>query len=64
MPTPKFSVGDRVVVGIDRSNTNLRPGIYTVTRTMPAAPGGYQYRVRNDSDTHERVLDEAVLRAA
>ena len=63
VPTPKFSVGDRVMVGVDLININLSTVIYTVTRTLPAAPGGFQYRVRNESDAHERVIDEAVLRA-
>ena len=62
MPTPKFKVGDRVAVTADRLNAVLRPGIYTITRSLPHSSTGFQYHVRNDGDAHERVLDEGVLR--
>ena len=61
MAAARFVAGDRVSVHADRQNTHLRPGVYTVTRALPTGGGVQQYRVKNDLDAHERVLDEAVL---
>ena len=57
----KFCVGDRVSVAADRTNANMRPGIYTITRALPITAQGVQYRAKNILDSHERVLDEAQL---
>lgn len=57
----KFAVGDRVSVLRDRTNANMRPGVYTITRALPATGAGPQYRAKNIFDNHERVLDEAQL---
>jgi hypothetical protein len=62
--SPKYRPGDRVIVPMDRSNVSMRPGIYTITRVMPASPEGIRYRAKNEMDTHERVLDEAQLQPA
>jgi hypothetical protein len=63
MSQHKFSAGDRVMVQADRRDGNLRPGDYTITRAMLATNSGYQYRAKNALDNHERVLDEAQMRA-
>lgn len=63
MSEPKFAVGDRVQVLPDRANTNVRPGVYTIVRALPPTNQGRQYRAKNAMDSHERVLDEAQLRA-
>lgn len=60
----RFAVGDRVELLPDRFNNNARPGIYTITKAMPETSRGCQYRAKNAMDNHERVLDEAQLRAA
>ena len=60
----KFATGDRVVARADASNTNMRPGVYTITKILPVTGAECQYRARNAMDTHERVLDEALLRRA
>ena len=60
----KFAVGDRVVMAADRSNENIRPGVYTIVKALPVAGRGCQYRARNALDTHERVLDEDLLQRA
>lgn len=60
----KFASGDRVSVLPDKTNSNLRPGIYTITRVLPVVGQECQYRARNALDTHERVLDETQLEAA
>ena len=64
MTPHKFAVGDRVQVLPDRLNTNVRPGIYTIVRALPATSQGCQYRAKNALDSHERVFDEAQIRAA
>ena len=46
------------------SNANVRPGIYTIVRRMPAYSQGCQYRAKSALDSHERVVDEAQLRRA
>jgi hypothetical protein len=58
----KFCVGDRVSVPADRTNANMRPGVYTITRALPVTAQGVQYRAKNILDSHERALDEAQLR--
>jgi len=64
MAQHKFSPGDRVVVQPDRTNTHIRPGVYTIVRVLPVTNLGCQYRVKNALDSHERVLDEVQLGAA
>ena len=46
MATHKFAVGDRVTVLPDRTNANMRPGVYTITRALPVTGFGFVYRVR------------------
>ncbi len=60
----KFSPGDRVRLVPTGWNRNVRPGTYTIVRAMPVTNQGCQYRARNDLDSHDRVLDEAEIRAA
>jgi hypothetical protein len=43
----KFITGDRVAVVLDKSNTNVRPGIYTVVRALPFVGYGPQYREKH-----------------
>jgi len=59
----KFAVGDRVSVQPDKTNANMRPGVYTITRALPFTGPALQYRAKNVLDSHERVLDEAQLQA-
>jgi hypothetical protein len=59
----KFATGDCVAVVPDKANPNVRPGICTVLRALPLASFGPQYRVKHVLDSHERVIDEAQLRA-
>ena len=60
----KFAVGDKVSLMTNSSNANIRPGIYTIVRRMPASSQGCQYRAKSALDSHERVVDEAQLRRA
>ena len=61
MPKHKFCVGDRVSILADRTNANVRAGVYTITRTLPVTSQEIQYQAKNMLDSHERVLDEAQL---
>jgi hypothetical protein len=60
----KFAAGDRVTLLPGSSNSNVRPGLYTIVRRMPVTSQGCQYRAKNALDSHECVLDEAQLRRA
>ena len=62
MAPPKFHQGECVLVPPDGNNSNVRPGIYTITRVMPASFDGIRYRAKNEMETHERVLHEEQLR--
>lgn len=64
MTSHKFVAGDRVAFQPGRFDGNVRAGIYTVVRVLPVTSAGCQYRVKSALDSHERVLDEAQLRAA
>ena len=58
----KYAVGDRVIVVLNSDNENIRPGVYTILQVLPVAGYGCQYRAKHAADTHERVLDESLLR--
>ncbi|MGD9816429.1 MAG: hypothetical protein AB7Q23_04275 [Hyphomonadaceae bacterium] len=58
----KFGAGQRVAV-VRGNGVSAPPGVYRVVRVMPAERGPQQYRVRNESETFDRVLDEARLEA-
>ena len=64
MPTHKYSAGDRVIAITDPMNANVPAGIYTIIKALPLAGRGCQYRGRNALESHERVLDEGLLRPA
>jgi hypothetical protein len=38
-------------------------GMYKVVRALPLEAGPQQYRIRNDGETFDRVVDEARLEA-
>ena len=62
MAKHKFATGDRVMVLATGSSGNVRPGVYTIVKTMPDNARGCQYRAKSAVDVHERVLDESQLR--
>jgi hypothetical protein len=62
MAQPKFSAGQRV--SVTRANGFATPGgMYRIVRALPLEAGPQQYRVRNDSETFDRIVDEARLEA-
>lgn len=54
-------MGDRVEIHPDKMNANVRPGLYVITRVLPLAGQGLQYRAKNAFDSYERVIDESRL---
>jgi hypothetical protein len=62
MAHPKFGAGQRVA--IVRSGAFSAPsGSYRIVSALPLDRGPQQYRVRNDSEPYDRILDEARLEA-
>lgn len=62
MAHTKFGAGQRV--SIVRSGAFSAPsGMYRVVRALPNEGGPQQYRVKNEAETFERVLDESRLEA-
>jgi hypothetical protein len=63
MTSTKFGAGQRV--SILRSGAFSAPGgTYRVVRALPLESGPQQYRVKNDTETFDRVMDESRLEAA
>lgn len=58
----KFGAGQRV--SIVRSGAFSPPsGAYRIVRALPMDSGPQQYRVKNDAETFDRVMDESRLQA-
>jgi hypothetical protein len=62
MSQAKFGAGQRVSV-VRSGAFSAAAGTYRVVSVLPAERGPQQYRVRNDGETFDRVLDEARLEA-
>ena len=67
VPKNKFAIGDHVTVctsysSIGRGYSNTGRGLYVVTRVLPWTDHGWQYRIRNENEPHERVVEEEQLR--
>ncbi|MEQ1818622.1 MAG: hypothetical protein ABL871_08425 [Terricaulis sp.] len=60
MAQPKFSAGERVsitrTVGFSMSSTACR-----VVAPLPRDAGPQQYRVRSETESFDRIIDEARL---
>ena len=61
MAKHKFAVGERVRLTLGRFDGNVPPGIYTISRLLPADGSVCQYRVKHTEDGHERVVREGQL---
>ena len=62
MAHTKFGAGERVAVV--RSGGFAAPtGTYRVVTALPRDSGPQQYRVRNENETFDRVMDEIRLEA-
>lgn len=61
MQKHRFEVGETVEFTAGGSYPPAARGLYTVLRQLPAEGDGYQYRVKNLSDGHERMVREGQL---
>jgi hypothetical protein len=62
MARTKFGAGERV--SIVRSGAFSAPtGVYRIVTALPLEGGPQQYRVRNESENFDRVMDEVRLEA-
>jgi hypothetical protein len=60
MAQTKFGAGQRV--SVIRSGAFSAPsGSYRIVTALPNDRGSQQYRVRNESETFDRVMDESRL---
>jgi hypothetical protein len=57
----KFAVGQEVSVLPSALDFNVPRGTYRIVRQLPMEAGGFQYRVKNVNDGHERVIRESQL---
>ncbi len=63
MAQSKFGAGQRV--SVVRSGVFSAPsGAYRIVSVLPTEGGPQQYRVRNETEPFDRILDEARLVAA
>lgn len=62
MAQTKFGAGQRV--SVVRSGSFSAPaGVYRIITALPRENAGQQYRVRNEGESFDRVLDEVRLQA-
>jgi hypothetical protein len=59
MPAHKFRVGEIVHLSPAR---NVPGGPYEVIKQLPERGGELEYRIKNMSEPHERVVPESELR--
>ncbi|WP_291297558.1 hypothetical protein [Elioraea sp.] len=64
MSQHRFAIGQRVELGHGRHDGAAPPGVYTVVRQLPNDSSDREYRVKNATDGHERVVRESQVRGA
>ena len=57
----KFTVGTAVHFSPDRRDDGSARGRYTIVRLLPEEGNTPQYRIKNKTDGHERVVLESQL---
>lgn len=62
MARTKFGAGQRVSI-LRAVGFSAPPGFYRIVTALPLERGQQQYRVRNESESFDRVMDEARLEA-
>ena len=62
MAHTKFGAGQRVTI-VSSGAFSAPSGSYRVIRALPRESGPQQYRVKNDVEMFDRILDEARLAA-
>jgi hypothetical protein len=61
MASHKFSIGQKVSFHPGGGTQAYLSGNYTVVRELPSENGDWQYRVKSDRDSHERIVLESQL---
>jgi len=61
MATHKFAVGQAVRFSPDRDQQHAKGGLFKIVRLLPEAGDALQYRVKSETDGHERVVREDQL---
>jgi hypothetical protein len=61
MARHKFRIGQLVQLAPAVAR-NVRGGTYEVTKQLPENRGGFEYRIKNSNEPHERVVRESELR--
>jgi hypothetical protein len=61
MATHKFAVGQAVYFSPDRHQEQTKRGRFKIVRLLPEAANTLQYRVKSETDGHERVVREDQL---
>jgi len=56
--TYKFNVGETVTINPSR---DIPSGVYQVTKGLPHSGAEYEYRIKSDTEPHERVVRESEL---
>jgi len=62
MAQTKFSAGQRVLAA--RGGVGAPAGHFQIVSVLPRGAGAQQYRVRGETESFERVIDEVRLEAA
>lgn len=61
MQSHKFKVGETVEFHPGASYLSKTRGDYIVVRLLPSEGNGFQYRVKNVADGHERIVREGQI---
>jgi hypothetical protein len=64
MTPHKYSVGQKVSFNPGGGGQAHLGGSYTVLRQLPSENREWQYRVKSDRDSHERIVAESQLTGA
>jgi hypothetical protein len=64
MTVHKFQTGQRVQLTRGVANQTKAASVrFTIVRQMPGSSSGFLYRIKGDTETHERMVPEAHLEA-
>ena len=62
MPEPKFLVGEKVLYSPDvTQDRKSGAGLFEILRQMTTESAGHSYRIKSESDGHERIAREHQL---
>lgn len=61
MAARKFAIGQAVYFSPDRRQEQTRGGRFKIVRLLPETGNAFQYRVKSQTDGHERVVREDQL---